>query len=347
MFAELVFSETPNRKETVDAIHVAFFGRPGQGNSGQIERRLKIAFAERDLILVVEEFESLNNKRLHLVRTLQDFAGSRLTVFLVGDETSRTEVDRDRRLSRRILTDVHFAPMSLDAVLKHLPSYHPLFADAKPSMLAELYEESFDGNWGDIARWTRIAEYTAAERTRVEAHPGADREGSGALLDARRGGRRMISSIADRDVDPALIDELRQHDPVFGGTIVVEPFPEAGLQDVLGELHAELAVSAAVSQEQITRGAALEPLSQSAITTLVILGADALAESALRDFSRLRDFDLLQDLVLVTSVAHHVHEQLADACTPSHAVALLYPARRGLLASLPSRQSPSQSATPV
>lgn len=133
----------------------------------------------------------------------------------------------------------------------------------------------------------------------------------------------MISSIADGDVDPALIDELRQHDPVFGGTIVIEPFPEAGLRDVLGELYTELAVSAAVSQEQITRGAALEPLSQSAITTLVILGADALTESAVRDFTRLRDFDLLQDLVLVTSVTHHVHEQLADARTPSHTVALL------------------------
>lgn len=163
VFAELVFSETPNRKETVDAIHVALFGRPGQGNAGQIERRLKIAFAERDVILVVEEFESLNNKRLHLVRTLQDFAGSRLTVFLVGDESSRAEVDRDRRLSRRILTDVHFASMSLEAVLEHLPTYHPLFAEAKPSRLAQLYQECFNGNWGDIARWTRIAEYTAAE----------------------------------------------------------------------------------------------------------------------------------------------------------------------------------------
>lgn len=133
----------------------------------------------------------------------------------------------------------------------------------------------------------------------------------------------MISSIADGDVDPALIEELRQHDPVVGGMIVIEPFPEAGLNDLLGELHAELAVSAAVSQEQIKRGAALEPLRQSAITTLVILGADALADRTLLDFTRLRNFQLLKDLVLVTSVTHHVHEQFADARTPSHADALL------------------------
>jgi transposase len=127
----------------------------------------------------------------------------------------------------------------------------------------------------------------------------------------------MISSIADSDVDPALIDELRRHDPVFSGTIVLEPFPESSLRDLIAEVHGALAVSAAVSREQITRGAALAPLSESKIATLVILGADAVAANAVRDLTRLRDFDRLQELILVTSSSHHTHERLADTRSPA------------------------------
>ncbi len=166
-FAELVFSETPSRKETLNAVHIALFGQPGSGNAGQIERTLKLALRQHAVILVVDEVESLNNKRLHLLRSLQDFPGSRLTLFLIGDEHSRTTVDSDRRLSRRILTDVHFAAMNQDAVMRHLPTYHPLFETASRRLRRQLYEETFDGNWGDIARWTQIAEYTATQQNAV------------------------------------------------------------------------------------------------------------------------------------------------------------------------------------
>lgn len=164
-FAELVFSETPSRKETLNAVHAALFGRPGTGNSGQIERTLKLALRDHAVILVVDEVESLNNKRLHLLRTLQDFPGSQLTLFLIGDENSRETVENDRRLSRRILTDVHFTAMSDEAVMRHLPSYHPLFERASRRRRRELCEVVFGGNWGDIARWTQIAEYTASQES--------------------------------------------------------------------------------------------------------------------------------------------------------------------------------------
>lgn len=162
-FAELVFSDTPSRKETLNAVHVALFGRPGAGNSGQIERTLKLALRDHAVILVVDEVESLNNKRLHLLRTLQDFPGSQLALFLIGDEHSRETVENDRRLSRRVLTDVHFTAMHDKAVIRHLPSYHPLFEGASRRRCRELAEVIFGGNWGDIARWTQIAEYTAAQ----------------------------------------------------------------------------------------------------------------------------------------------------------------------------------------
>ncbi len=164
-FAELVFSDTPSRKETLNAIHVALFGRPGTGNAGQIERTLKLALRDHALVLVVDEVESLNNKRLHLLRTLQDFPGSQLTLFLIGDERSRETVENDRRLSRRVLTDVHFTAMNREAVIRHLRGYHPLFEGSSRRCRRELAEVVFGGNWGDIARWTQIAEYTAAQES--------------------------------------------------------------------------------------------------------------------------------------------------------------------------------------
>lgn len=162
-FAELVFSETPNRNETLNAIHIALFGKPARGNAGEIERTLRIALRQHRVILVVDEVESLNNKRRHLLRILQDFPGSQLTLFLIGDESSREIVDSDPRLSRRILTDVHFTAMSCTAVQKYLPAYHPMFAGVGKRLLRELYEESFGGTWGNIARWTKLAEYALAQ----------------------------------------------------------------------------------------------------------------------------------------------------------------------------------------
>lgn len=128
----------------------------------------------------------------------------------------------------------------------------------------------------------------------------------------------MIALIDDAEIDPDVIDALRAHDPLFSSAVVVEPFPGSSFKELLGDIHAELALSAAASREHLTNGVAMEPLRECQITVLVVLGADALAPTALSDLARLRDLDRLHEVVLVGS-RHVIGERLNGIETSTRA----------------------------
>ncbi len=109
----------------------------------------------------------------------------------------------------------------------------------------------------------------------------------------------MISWISEADVDWGLSDELQALDPVFSAAVVVEPFPDASLKDVLADIHRQLAVSDAESRQHRADGHALWPLLDSQISTLIVIGADALAAGTVPDLLHLRDLDAIDRVLLI------------------------------------------------
>jgi len=109
----------------------------------------------------------------------------------------------------------------------------------------------------------------------------------------------MISWVSDAEVGGGLIDALRELDPLFGSTIVVEPFPDANFSDVLTDIHVALGVGSAESREHRVEGRALWPLAESQIGTLIVVGADAVAGDVVPDLAHLRDVDRLDRVVLI------------------------------------------------
>jgi len=135
-FAEVTFSDSPNRRENVDTLHRAILGRPGEGTAATIEAALRRAVCDRDVVLVVDEVESIDIKRLTTLRKLQDVPGARLAVIYIGDSNADAQLRADLRLDDRLLTGLRFDAISFDAIATHLPRYHPLYADLPRKTLA-------------------------------------------------------------------------------------------------------------------------------------------------------------------------------------------------------------------
>jgi hypothetical protein len=123
----------------------------------------------------------------------------------------------------------------------------------------------------------------------------------------------MITSIADNQLDAGVVDALRHRDPLLSDTLVVEPFPDATVNDLIADINGELSATPPSFSESRDPRRALGVLMQSHVSTLVILGAEALSRNALREFTHLPDVTRLHSVVLVTgALGRHVHD-VADA----------------------------------
>jgi hypothetical protein len=162
-FAEVTFSDAPNRRETLDAIHEGLLGEPGQGSAASIERALRRAIRVEPFFLVVDEVESLSAQRISLLRKLEDIAGSQLTLVLIGDTEAVATIRSDARLFGRVRGHIGFEPMNYRAAAKYLPAYHPAYRNVSDLRLRQLHAEQMHGNWRAIARFTDVIEATAED----------------------------------------------------------------------------------------------------------------------------------------------------------------------------------------
>lgn len=158
-FAEVTFSDSPNRRENLDTLHRAICGRPGTGTAGDIEAALRRAVCDADVVLVVDEVESIKIKRLTALRKLQDVPGARLSVIYIGDTNADEQLRGDLRLDDRLLTGLEFKGMNFNQVAEHLPGYHPLYADAPRATLRALHDTVLHGSWRAIAKYTVCAQF--------------------------------------------------------------------------------------------------------------------------------------------------------------------------------------------
>ena len=158
-FAEVTFSDSPNRRENIDVLHRAICGRPGTGSAGDIEADLRRAVCDAVVVLVVDEVESIKIHRLTALRKLQDVTGARLSVIYIGDTNADKQLREDLRLDDRLLTGVQFKGMSFDQVAELLPGYHPLYAGVPRATLRKLNDNVLHGRWRAIAKYTLCAQY--------------------------------------------------------------------------------------------------------------------------------------------------------------------------------------------
>lgn len=167
-FAEVTYSDSPHRRENVDTLHRAILGRPGVGTAGKIEADLRRAVRENDIILVVDEVESINIERLTALRKLQDVTAARLSIIYIGDAASATRMMQDRRLDDRLLTGLEFKQMNFAQFTEKLTDYHPLYTNLPRTLARKLHDEVLHGSWRAIAKFTVCAQFVIDSEENLE-----------------------------------------------------------------------------------------------------------------------------------------------------------------------------------
>lgn len=158
-FAEVTFSGSPHPRENVDTLHRAILGRPGVGTAAKIEGELRREVREHDVILVVDEVESIKIERLTALRKLQDVPGARLSVIYIGDAKSKTRMQEDKRLTDRLLTGLEFKRMNFEQFTEKLTDYHPLYEGVPSTVVKRLHDHVLHGSWRAIAKFTLCAQF--------------------------------------------------------------------------------------------------------------------------------------------------------------------------------------------
>jgi len=158
-FAEVTFSGSPHLRENMDTLHQAILGRPGIGTAAKIEAELQRAVRQHDVILVVDEVESIKIDRLTAIRKLQDVPGSRLSVIYIGDAGSKRRMEEDKRLADRLLPGVEFKKMTFEQFVEKLTDYHPLYEGVPRAVAKRLHDDVLHGSWRAIAKFTLCAQF--------------------------------------------------------------------------------------------------------------------------------------------------------------------------------------------
>jgi hypothetical protein len=144
---------------------------PGRANRFDLSEQLIDVLADREWLLVVDEAQWLNRECIEYLRHLHDHARTRFSLLLVGGDGCWRVLSREPMLRSRIYRRVRFAPMSLAMVLEVIPSYHPIYENAPPSLLAlidDFYAHGCFREWASFTHSTLVFCRERAVRTLTE-----------------------------------------------------------------------------------------------------------------------------------------------------------------------------------
>jgi hypothetical protein len=129
----------------------------GRANRFDLSEQLIELLTDHEWLLVVDEAQWLNRECVEYLRHLHDHARTRFSLLLVGGDGCWRVLSREPMLRSRIYRRVQFAPMPLAIVLDVIPGYHPIYENARPSLLALIDDCYAHGCFREWASFTHSA----------------------------------------------------------------------------------------------------------------------------------------------------------------------------------------------
>ncbi|MDX3771655.1 MULTISPECIES: ATP-binding protein [unclassified Streptomyces] len=149
-------------------------GLPGEApaNSTRCETMIKSALSEGPRVLVVDEAQWLDTRTFEFIRELWDDEETRLSVILVGAETTYQKIKNRPALDSRILIWQRYKPLTPTEVLTTIPQYHPVWTHTPPDDLLWIDDLACHGNF---RQWAKIT-YLLQEAMNTPPHPEYSRD---------------------------------------------------------------------------------------------------------------------------------------------------------------------------
>jgi hypothetical protein len=126
-------------------------GVPHRGELYDLMAEAREELAVKPRLLVVDEAQELNAECVDVLRHLHDEERTDFALLFVGGNGCWEVLSRFPMLKSRLTRAIGFKPLSQGALLDYLPRFHPLYADADPTVLAWV-----DQNYarGSLRAWT-------------------------------------------------------------------------------------------------------------------------------------------------------------------------------------------------
>lgn len=160
---EYCWVEFPPRstmKQITETLLSALTGLEHRGERLKLSRDLLGVLSEEPRLVVVDEAQRLNAECVEYLRYLHDDPATSFALVLVGGNGCWEVLSRHPMLEARVFRRVAFQPMKPEHVLKAIPNYHGIYADADRELLLRVDELFAHGNF---RRWASFTKTAAAE----------------------------------------------------------------------------------------------------------------------------------------------------------------------------------------
>lgn len=162
----LTFEGRPTMRLVADRLLHAFTGSPARGTRFAMTDELLNRLAERRRLIVVGEAQNLTRDCFEYLRHLHDDPATRFALVFDGGDGCWEVLAREPMLRSRIYRRVAFSALTDADVLKLIPAYHPIYANADPELLVLINDEAAHGRLRSWAAFTHtaaaICEYAGA-----------------------------------------------------------------------------------------------------------------------------------------------------------------------------------------
>lgn len=115
---------------------------------------MKRALSERFRLVIIDEAQWLNRECFEYLRHLHDDPDTTFALLFVGGDGCYEVLRREPMLDSRLYAHHRFTPLTPATVVKAIPTYHPIYADADPAVLRLVDDTCGHGNFRSWARFT-------------------------------------------------------------------------------------------------------------------------------------------------------------------------------------------------
>ncbi|WP_330315630.1 ATP-binding protein [Streptomyces platensis] len=132
-------------------------GKP-PSHPSEFDHLLKRSLARRPYVLAFDEAQQFSRECFEFVRHLWDTGKgkNRPAVLFIGGEECYKTLYNEPALASRIYIWQEFTPMEPEEVLKNIPHFHPLWANASPELISYIDQEA---GGGTFRMWSKITHH--------------------------------------------------------------------------------------------------------------------------------------------------------------------------------------------
>lgn len=158
--------QRPTMRRLAQELMFALTGAKPPGVRTDMLDELVAVLSDTPRLVIIDEAQRLNHECIDFFRYLHDRRQTDFALILAGGNNCWEVLSREPMLRSRVWRRVHIRPMTEQAVLQHIPGYHPIYEDVDLELLVWIDERFAHGVLRDWAAFTKTAAALCAEQNR-------------------------------------------------------------------------------------------------------------------------------------------------------------------------------------